>query len=130
MILCYIYTYVAAIKTEIFIVEKWQYVKGDVVNQTILVSWLVPWGEGVKLTTPSFFLLWYKSITIDTFLETPWALLLQKSAKNGRFSKIQIFIAKSILKAKYCANKNSANWKKLYISKKPFTQQIQMCKNN
>ena len=76
-------------------------------------------GGGSNWPLPSIFLLWYKSIIFDKF----WKALALNLQKNGKFAKIQLFVAKSSYKAKDCANCMT-----LYVFEKPFTQQIQMCK--
>ena len=65
----------------------------------------------------SFFLLWYTSITFNSFLESPWAI------NNLKKANLQ-----SSNQAKMC-QKNYANCNRLYIFEKPLTQQIQMCKH-
>ena len=73
-------------------------------------------GGGEK-SPHSIFLLWYTSITFNSFLESPWAI------NNLKKANLQ-----SSNQAKMC-QKNCANCNRLYIFEKPLTQQIQMCKN-
>ena len=81
--------------------------------------WFHDWFPGV---------MWYKSITSDIFLESPWALL-QKSAQKWQICKNPIIYCAIYFLSKKCANKNCANCNKLYIFKLPFTQRIPICKN-
>ena len=79
-----------------------------------LVYWLAAGGRGVKFTPlPLYFLIY----TFDSFLESPTSIICKT---NGKFVKIQIFIAKSSYKAKN-VQKYCANCSKLQICENPLT---------
>ena len=79
-------------------------------------------GGGPGTPPPSVFLLWYKSITFNTLLES---LVLNF---NNLEKKIKYLLQYQVIKLKMCKNEKCAKYDKLYIIEKPNTANSKMQK--